>query len=633
MNVSLCCKRIWLCLALTLLCSTGFAHENLYQQARAWQRNGMYDKAIEAFKSYLQQPVNKDTLTEHQLRLHTEALVQLMNTFQSKGEPEACVTTLKDVFKTSSVIQHQCLRDYYAVLGYALSRTEQMNEAEETMLKALTLPLRQATPERYFRDYAYAAAVFYSNPNYQKEVINWCLEAIQQAEQCKNTSGKQWVTAMLGGLYKQNGHLNKALELFLKSKEEAQLRNDDLGILNSLYRLVDLFLYWNAPEYANIYASEAVRVEQGMKAKNPMVSAQAYINKGRALRQLGETDSVTYYTEKARALCQSLPYNSGMVDVHLLHGTYLSEKGGSALESGIQELQQVTEQGTTLNRAKAYHELAHIYLKREELNTAEAMLDSMYVLLHQNGATNYIRLNYEPILKHYLNQKKQDKVEQYVRMMLKEQQALKEKKLNFNIVRSIVDLHEEQKKQNLKFFELEQTNQILVLTVCILIIIVAIAVLVPLHLRKAKHYKMQIQHADEKLSSMAEQLNQSNAEKEIRAQEIKEILDDKGKRLELETLTPNMLQTDGEMKFRLCFELLYPHFLHRLREKVPTITRREEILSMLIILKQDNKRMAELLAIAPRSVLMLRHRFRQKIGISTELSLEDFIEETLHGET
>jgi FixJ family two-component response regulator len=50
---------------------------------------------------------------------------------------------------------------------------------------------------------------------------------------------------------------------------------------------------------------------------------------------------------------------------------------------------------------------------------------------------------------------------------------------------------------------------------------------------------------------------------------------------------------------------------------------------MLIVLKQDNKRIAELLAIAPRSVLMLRHRFRQKIGMNTEYSLENFIDDTL----
>ena len=104
-----------------------------------------------------------------------------------------------------------------------------MREAEETTLKVFTIPLNHATPERYFRDYAYAAAVFYSNPDYQTEVIEWCREALQQAKLCKNTSGAQWVTAMLGSIYKRSGQLNKPLDLFLQSKEEAQWRNDELG--------------------------------------------------------------------------------------------------------------------------------------------------------------------------------------------------------------------------------------------------------------------------------------------------------------------------------------------------------------------------------------------------------------------
>ena len=135
--------------------------------------------------------------------------------------------------------------------------------------------------------------------------------------------------------------------------------------------------------------------------------------------------------------------------------------------------------------------------------------------------------------------------------------------------------------------------------------------------------------ADEKIALLVQKLNESNVEKTAIAQEIKDFLKDKDNRQELETLTPFILMESGEIKFRQCFELLYPLFLHRLREKVPSVTRREELLSMLIALKQDNKKIAELMAIAPRSVLMLRHRFRQKIGMSTEYSLENFIEDTL----
>ena len=623
------CKKIGLFHTFMLICCVCLANDDLFKQARTLQREGKHGEAIAAFKNYLTQPVPGNELSDEQMVRYTDALVQLMNTYQSKGEPEACVTVLKEVFQASPILQKNYLRDYYSVMGYALSRTENMKEAEETMLKAFTLPLHQATPERYFRDYAYAAAVFYSNPDYQTEVIDWCKEALAQAEFCKKTSGKQWVMAMLGSLYKRNGLIDKALDFFQRSKEEALEKKDELGMLNSLHALVDLFLYWDVPEYANLYASEAVQVEKTMTVENPMVSAQTYINKGRALQQLGQTDSVLFYADKARNLCQSLPYNSGMVDVNLLFGTYLTEKGGDSLQAGITELQQVTQQGTVVNRAKAYHQLAQTYLKNNENDRAEAMLDSMYTLLNQNDSPIYIHLNYQPILDFYLESKNPQKAEQYVRMMLQEQQVFKEKRLNFNLIEGIVDLQTKQHQQELEIVQLSKTNQRLWFLVAIVLSLAMVAAIVVLLLYQKKQHQIQMKMADDKFAKLVEKLDQSISEKEKIAKEICELLNDKDKRQELESLTPSMLQTNGEAKFRQCFEMLYPVFLTRLREKVPSITRREELLSMLIILRQDNKEIAELLTIAPRSVLMLRHRFRQKIGMTTDNSLENFIDEIL----
>lgn len=629
MSLSFYSKRILILLISMLMCGSCYANENIYQQARELQRNGKYDEAIVVYKNYLSSPMGDEEISGKELVQYTDALVQLMNTFQSKGDPEGCISTLKEVFKASPILQKQCLRDFDSVMGYALSRTENMNEAEESMLKALSLPLYKATPERYFRDYAYAAAVFYSNPNYQNEVINWCQEALLQAELSRNTSGKQWVTAMLGSLYKRYGHLNKALSLFQQSKDEALVKKDELGLLNSLHSMVDFFLYWGIPEYANQYASAAISVEKSMIEKNPMVSAQTYINKGRALYQLGNVDSVPLFTEQARKLCQSLPYNSGMVDVNLLYGTFLTDKGGDSLQVGIEELQNVTLHATDINRAKAYHQLAQTYLKNEKNDVAETMLDSMYFLLTKNETPIYIQLNYEPILKHYLKTRNLDKVEQYITLMLREEQMLKGKSLKFNLVESIVELQTEQNEQELKIAQLKQANQQLWLMICIVVSVIVVCCIVAYFTKQKKQHKIQMKKADEKLLSLAQQIDQLNAEEEIRAQEIVDFLKIKDNRHELETLTPSILQSDGESKFRQYFELLYPLFLPRLREKVPSITRREEILSMLIVLKLDNKRIADLMAIAPRSVLMLRHRFRQKIGMTTELSLENFIEEIL----
>ena len=74
-----------------MVCYTSFASDNLYQQARNSQRSGAYDDAIVAYKDFLTQSVSSSALDDEQLFLYTEALVQLMNTYQSKGEPEACI--------------------------------------------------------------------------------------------------------------------------------------------------------------------------------------------------------------------------------------------------------------------------------------------------------------------------------------------------------------------------------------------------------------------------------------------------------------------------------------------------------------------------------------------------------------
>jgi DNA-binding CsgD family transcriptional regulator len=214
-------------------------------------------------------------------------------------------------------------------------------------------------------------------------------------------------------------------------------------------------------------------------------------------------------------------------------------------------------------------------------------------------------------------------------MMLNEQQTLKEKKLNFNLVEAITDFHTRQQRQELDILRLEKANQRLCFIVYAILSIIAISAVVALLFRQKIQHGRQMKKAGEKLASLIQKLNQTNAEKEIISQEFEEIMNDKENRQEIETLTPSILQKNGESRFRQRFELLYPLFLPRLREKVPTITRREELLSMLIVLRQDNKEIADLLAIAPRSVLMLRHRFRQKIGMDAEKSLENFIEEIL----
>ena len=278
--------------------------------------------------------------------------------------------------------------------------------------------------------------------------------------------------------------------------------------------------------------------------------------------------------------------------------------------------------------------MAQTYLKNNQTKEAEVVLDSLYLILKQNDLpAQILHIEYKPILDHYLETGNKIKVEEYTKMMFQEQKAFKEKRLNYNLVETIVDLQTGSRLQQLKISQLKQSNHRLWMLICIGLSIMAISIVITQLIYQKKRHIKQIRNADEQVASLVEKLNQANDEKDKISQEVKDFLHDKDNRQEIETLTPYMLKESGEIKFRQCFEMLYPLFLPRLREKVPTVSRREELLSMLIALKQDNKNIAELLAIAPRSVLMLRHRFRQKIGMETELSLENFIEDLLIDKT
>ena len=61
----------------------------------------------------------------------------------------------------------------------------------------------------------------------------------------------------------------------------------------------------------------------------------------------------------------------------------------------------------------------------------------------------------------------------------------------------------------------------------------------------------------------------------------------------------------------------------------PSITKREEILAMLIALDQNTDQIADVMCIARNSVNIMRHRMRQKMNLDKTDSLEDSLHRML----
>ena len=82
---------------------------------------------------------------------------------------------------------------------------------------------------------------------------------------------------------------------------------------------------------------------------------------------------------------------------------------------------------------------------------------------------------------------------------------------------------------------------------------------------------------------------------------------------------PHFSQT---VNFRNYFTSLYPNALHRLRTISPRITRVDELLCMLILLKQNNEEIAHLLGVSRSTVLKNRYRLRCKLQLPGGVDLD-----------
>lgn len=78
-------------------------------------------------------------------------------------------------------------------------------------------------------------------------------------------------------------------------------------------------------------------------------------------------------------------------------------------------------------------------------------------------------------------------------------------------------------------------------------------------------------------------------------------------------------------KFKQLFEKINPMFFQRLKTKVPDITVAEQRMAALTRLQLTTRQMASMQGISPDSVHKTRQRLRQRLGVSNETNLEEFL--------
>lgn len=616
--------------------------KSTFDKAAKAQNLGDFAKAQALFDKVLQTPMQADKATNDSLQpIVNRALTQMLNTYQSKGDPCGCVSYMTQLSnRKRSVAAAMCKRDIATTLAYAVSRTENVDEAVHMMDSALRIPPVNPTHDRLMRDYGYAAAVYYCQDNRKDDVIKYGNMALDELAYSKNKSGGLWIGALLGMVYKRNGDIRSAIDMFNNCYNNSLITGDSLGMANTCYLTADMLLYWNLAAYANEYASRAVDIIRHIRNTNPMVCSNVLTNKAQIMVDLNHTDSAMYYLDKANIFTRDLPYNSGNSDIELIKGSMLLLKPSTHTQ-GRQMLVHVAANATTGIKTKAYYTLAKDYLANNDSQHGEQALDSTVALISNSTSPILVNDIYEYALNYYITTGNNAKVLQLANIFNKMSMVTSNSDILRKITENVIKFKMEKREESmrLKQAEMESKSKFMkIYSVAILLLLVCITIILLIRRRFAV---LRQQFAEKQLENLTMQLEAIAKDRQLLTEKLKQKNDEttalnattpqNQATTELQHFSHTKIQDkECETRFRNTFLQVHPLFLERLRDTVPNISPREELLSMLIAMKLDNSQIENIMCIARSSINMARYRLRSKMHLNREESLEEAIANILN---
>lgn len=567
--------------------------------------------------------------------LFPQAMVQLLNTYQSEGNPELCVAYFDSLRsfvdapqnKNTLLVRH-FRRDVLIVLAYALSRTEQTLQAAQLMDEALKQPLYQATPDRLFRDYAYAAAVYFCESTYHHKIEPCGLKALAEADKSQNKGGAGWVASMLGSWYSRSGQMRKAVDMFNRGYNYSEELNDTLGMVNARYYLADYMLKWGLSVEADKYAKEAVLMINNSLNFNPQVAAQVFIVKARALVSQGRNREAMRYVDMANRLCLKLPYNSGASDLDVLTGKMGAQANSPhtpAYQQAEKSLQRASHQGTSLIKCYAWYELAKVHLQNDNSVQAEAELDSLYSTLQVLPKSILASKAYNMALNHYVKTNNTAKILLYSKALNGlNSDSVYERTLR-SLAQTLVDINMQSQQEKYKEnIDAMQRRALLTHVACAILFVIATC-FAGWGVWRYRRQQQKTREVQQQLAEVKQRLQYATTNHDVLERKLRDVEQREEEKVKDGVQLFDILRNKGEVRFREYFERAYPYFIKRLRTDVPDVTRKEELFCILMALGCSNEEMMKMFSIARQSVYMAKYRIRKKTSLAEGDSLEAYM--------
>lgn len=337
------------------------------------------------------------------------------------------------------------------------------------------------------------------------------------------------------------------------------------------------------------------------------------------MQRFGYADSAMMYLGEADKYAKDLPYNSGRSSIDLVRGDLLA-KNASTHKKGMDMLYNVVNKGTSGLRTKALFILAQEHLQHGEIARGEAAMDSMIGSISINTSPVLRNTMYEYVLDYYVTTDNRPKMLWIAREMNKKNlSVVATSDMLKQHAESIVDLNLHDDTGDIDWQELKaETHRnltflyIIAMAVVIVSVTTALMALFRLTILQRKSRDQQLEALSYKM-----QLAPSDNVHSYSSGMSKSRISLADKRY-------------GEKHFYSSFERLHPHFLPKLRSIAPTVTRREELIAMLVALQVDRKQIESVMSMRRSKLAKTRYSLRRKIKLNRKDSLEYAINKILN---
>lgn len=627
-------------------CLSHFAGEykTLYQQKKFADMEQLYARILRAMPPHPKESKHLNYLTGLVLSYYHDALIH-----QDKADQRLTDSLLNSSHPYFTGTMRPELLAISARLYQAQQRIEEMDSLGRLFLSLTPSddPRRNA---RTWYNMTWALEYGDMDSDVFLRLMEYAIDCCQKADE--EVDGEGDIYSFMGYLYWKDGALEKATQHIQQAinwytTHPATHREGLIEAYLNLSRVyVSLRLFDKALE-ANALA---VGVS---KSLNNWTLEEIYRMRATTFEMASHADSALFYVEKSM---QHVPEKSKAFYMPKLRidrlGYYFSAYPDS-LAGQIDECLELLKDTAVIDFERKYNLLAYYGMALQQVPGRERegvkCLEESYRNYLADDYPEGILFTGDELIRAYIRTGLTERISDVFTVYSETSDSLQiEDNMNAAIGANIrYETGRKEQENRALIAEVSLKHRTLIFTWLLVALLAIILITGGLYLRQRHRYLRRV--SDARLSQISgllrsqQELNKHNAslkhelhitshELEKTSHELSEVssmLDSVSKQKATSDIrvkiSTELLNSDKEAEFRRNFTAVYPDYLPALRQLSPGMTPTDELIAMLLLLDLSNNEIALTLGISKNGVNKARSRMRQRLGLKTEIILEDFL--------